>query len=24
VLLYAGGWWLSTRTLRSPDIVQPA
>jgi MFS family permease len=24
VLLYAGGWWLSTRTLRSPDLVQPA
>jgi MFS family permease len=24
VLLYAGGWWLSTRTLRSPDVVQPA
>jgi hypothetical protein len=22
VLLYAGGWWLSTRTLRSPDAVQ--
>ena len=24
VILYAGGWWLSTRSLRSPDAVQPA
>jgi MFS family permease len=24
VLMYAGGWWLTTRTLRSPDAVQPA
>ena len=24
VIVYAVGWWVSTRSLRSPDLVPPS